>query len=84
MIATALLVVAGFVIVSAASSSGTTLVGLPARFALPMCAATAVGRLLFAFRNWRFPACDAYLGKAMIPSSWSHCGTPLRLGPRTG
>lgn len=36
------------------------------------------GMLLFSFRNWRCPACDAYLGRYMNPRHCSACGALLR------
>lgn len=78
MLATVPLVVAVFVAATADASAGTTLVGIPTDIALPLCVATAVGTIVFALWNWRCPACNAYLGKAMSPSFCSHCGAPLR------
>src|SRR5882724_3558100 len=37
-----------------------------------------VGALVVSFRNWRCPACNAYLGKASNPRFCSECGVPLR------
>ncbi len=30
--------------------------------------------LFFSFRNWRCPACNAYLGRSLFVSSCSRCG----------
>ena len=36
-----------------------------------------LGVVLFSLKNWRCPACNAYLGKGMAPSFCSKCGIPL-------
>jgi hypothetical protein len=34
--------------------------------------------LIFSFRNWRCPACDKYLGKAIGPRFYAKCGVALQ------
>ena len=36
-----------------------------------------VGITVFTFRNWRCPACNGYLGRAMSPKFCPKCGAQL-------
>ncbi len=57
---------------------GATFAGVPQSYVLCAALAGIAGLVLFSFRNWRCPACDRYLGRAMNPSFCSRCGVPLR------
>ena len=57
---------------------GSTFAAIPQSYLLVIALAGLAGLVLFSFRNWRCPACDRYLGKAMNPSFCSRCGVPLR------
>ena len=37
-----------------------------------------IGLLIFSLTNWRCPACNKYLGKALNPRICSKCGVALR------
>jgi hypothetical protein len=39
--------------------------------------AFVIGALAFSFRNWRCPACNSYLGKAISPKFCHRCGVEL-------
>jgi MFS family permease len=54
-----------------------TVFGLPAQIAGPVLIALVLGVLLFSFRNWRCPACNKYLGRAIHPKFCQNCGVAL-------
>ena len=78
LIAVVPVLLAAVTIGAADEATGTTIGGLPLSYALPVAIVAILGLLLFSFTNWRCPACNAYLGKAISPAFCSHCGTPLR------
>ena len=39
--------------------------------------AVLIGLIIFSLKNWRCPACNGYLGKAISPRFCSRCGAPL-------
>jgi hypothetical protein len=44
----------------------------------PVLAFVGIGQYLFiVFTNWKCPACDRYLGKAMYPTKCAGCGADL-------
>ena len=45
---------------------------------LPTLIMLVAAVLIFTFRNWRCPACDKYLGKAMNPKFCHKCGVALQ------
>ena len=46
--------------------------------AYPIIFFVVIGLLLiFSFRNWRCPACEGYLGRAISPKFCSKCGANL-------
>jgi hypothetical protein len=45
---------------------------------LALGAPAAMMALAFSVKNWRCPACDAYLGKRANPSACPKCGALLR------
>jgi hypothetical protein len=40
--------------------------------------AVLIGAVAYAFRNWRCPACDSYLGRTLNPRFCPKCGAELR------
>lgn len=54
------------------------LFGIPLAIWGPTLGVIVVGLLLFSLRNWRCPACDKYLGKAMNPRFCAKCGVALQ------
>lgn len=40
--------------------------------------AVILGVLIFSLQNWRCPACNGYLGKAISPRFCSKCGAALQ------
>lgn len=45
---------------------------------LPFALVFVFGALLFSLKNWRCPACNRYLGKAINPRFCGKCGAPLQ------
>jgi len=37
-----------------------------------------ISLLIFSLRNWRYPACDGYIGRVLNPKICSKCGAELR------
>jgi len=58
--------------------AGDSLGGVPGRLLTGVGIAVIVAAVLFSFRNWRCPACDGYLGKAISPNFCLKCGAPLQ------
>ncbi|QQR74565.1 MAG: hypothetical protein IPJ17_02955 [Holophagales bacterium] len=69
---------AAVLIGTANEATGKTLGGVPLSYALPAAFVAIIGVLLFSLKNWRCPACDGYLGKAISPRFCARCGTPLQ------
>jgi hypothetical protein len=62
----------------AAEGESNTVFGAPISTLVPTMILFVIGIVIFSFRNWRCPACDKYLGKAMSPRFCSKCGVPLQ------
>ena len=54
-----------------------TILGLPRDVVGPAFLAIVAAGLLYSFRNWRCPACNSYLGRALKPSYCQDCGVEL-------
>ncbi len=78
MFATIPFVLVAVLFVTADESTGTTLGGLSLAYAAPVMIAVILGMFAFAFKNWRCPSCNAYMGKAWSPAFCSRCGVPLQ------
>lgn len=69
-------VLAGLFILGDQGSSGA--LGVPIELLGGVLAVLLVGVLIFSLKNWRCPACNAYLGKGMGHSFCPKCGVALR------
>jgi hypothetical protein len=56
-----------------------SILGLPSHFVGPAFLAIMAGGLLYSFRNWRCPACNRYLGRALKPRYCQNCGIELEV-----
>ena len=54
------------------------LFGIPSEVWGPVFLVLAIGALLFSLWNWRCPACEKYLGKAISPRFCPKCGVALQ------
>lgn len=71
--------IVGFVALArAGQADGENLMGVPLLVWAAAFLALVVGVLVFAFRNWRCPACGKYLGREMGPRFCSKCGVALQ------
>jgi len=52
--------------------------GLPEAVVGAAALAIILAALVFSIYNWRCPACNRYLGKAINPAFCSKCGAQLR------
>lgn len=60
------------------SSEGKDAVlGIPLAVVGPAAVVLILGGLGFSLYNWRCPACNKYLGKAMSPKFCAKCGVEL-------
>jgi len=57
---------------------GPPVVDLSQGVVLPACVIVILAVLAFSWRNWRCPACDAYLGRGTGPRFCPRCAAPLR------
>ncbi len=51
--------------------------GIPVAVVGPVAFVLVLGALAFSLFNWRCPACNKYLGKAISPKFCSNCGVEL-------
>ena len=51
--------------------------GLPPNTVLTISFALIISVLIFSLLNWRCPACNKYLGKAINPKFCAKCGVQL-------
>ncbi len=51
--------------------------GVPPAVVGPVGLVLILGALAFSLYNWRCPACNKYLGKAISPKFCSRCGVEL-------
>ena len=58
--------------------AGGVLFGVPSEVWGPAFLVLAIGALLFSLWNWRCPACEKYLGKAINPRFCVKCGVALQ------
>ena len=70
----------GLALVSGAATGGAlpAALGVSTDAMLSGVVGVLVGLVCFAVRNWRCPACDTYLGRALSPRSCGGCGLGLR------
>ena len=72
------LVAVMIVLVMSSEGQSATIPGVPENVLLPTALFFVAGALAFSFKNWRCPACNGYLGKAMSPKFCVKCGAPLQ------
>lgn len=66
------------VIVLLVSSEGKdSVLGIPITIAGPGAIVLILAGLAFSLYNWRCPACNGYLGKAVSPKFCARCGVEL-------
>lgn len=56
---------------------GQALMGVGANAFAPVFLVALAAVTIFTFRNWRCPACNGYLGKAISPKFCPKCGAQL-------
>lgn len=54
-----------------------TMLGVPVATMVPVLFVVVVAAVAFSFRNWRCPACRAYLGRKFNPRHCPGCGAEL-------
>lgn len=59
------------------SEGKDAVMGVPITIILPVAGVLIVAVLVYSIINWRCPACNKYLGKAMSPKFCTHCGAEL-------
>ena len=57
---------------------GICFVGLPCSAMQILALGSVLYLLIFSLKNWRCPACNGYLGKAISPRFCSKCGAALQ------
>ena len=57
---------------------GSSVFGLPSEVLAIVGLVLVVGAVAFTFYNWRCPACEKYLGRAINPRFCQKCGFKLR------
>jgi hypothetical protein len=57
-------------------TSGAIL-GVPPEITGPILIGSVLVLVVFSFRNWRCPACNKYLGRAIHPKFCQNCGVAL-------
>jgi hypothetical protein len=67
-----------FALALSENRSTGTLLGMPAGVVASITLVVVAAALVFSFRNWRCPACNAYLGRTMNPRHCQNCGAALR------
>ncbi|GAB4372907.1 MAG: hypothetical protein Kow0062_09610 [Acidobacteriota bacterium] len=60
------------------SQGKDAILGIPIAMAGAAGLVLILGGLVFSFYNWRCPACNRYLGKAINPGFCARCGVELR------
>lgn len=66
------------VILLLVSSEGQdSVLGIPITIAGPGAVVLILAGLVFSLYNWRCPACNGYLGKAISPKFCARCGVEL-------
>lgn len=78
IIATVPFLAAALLLVFAVDPRTETLFGMSSVVWAPVFAALGAVAVVVAFRNWRCPACDKYLGRTMNPNFCPKCGVGLR------
>ena len=59
------------------SEGKETILGIPLTVAGPAAIVVILGGLAYSLFNWRCPACNKYLGKAISPKFCAKCGVEL-------
>jgi hypothetical protein len=59
------------------SEGKDSIMGLPLAIAGPGAIVLILAGLVFSLYNWRCPACNGYLGKAISPKFCARCGVEL-------
>lgn len=78
LIATAPFMLALFSMFMLEDAGPEGLFGIPSSVMVPIFIIFAIGIFIFSFSNWRCPACNSYLGKAMSPKFCQKCGAKLQ------
>jgi hypothetical protein len=60
------------------SEGKEAVLGIPLTIAGPAAIVLILGGLAFSLYNWRCPACNKYLGKAISAKFCSKCGVELK------
>lgn len=69
--------IVAMIILLALSESKGAVLGVPLRLAGPVFFVCVLGAVAFSLYNWRCPACNKYLGKAIGPKFCARCGVEL-------
>ena len=72
-----ILLIIGLAILGDKAQKGSV-AGLSADALIGFLFAYILGLLIFSLKNWRCPACNAYLGKNMGPDFCPKCGVALK------
>jgi hypothetical protein len=67
----------GFIALLSVEGNSVGVFGLPPNIVLGIAFALIISVLIFSLFNWRCPACQKYLGKAINPKFCVKCGVQL-------
>ena len=71
-------IILAFIALLSVEGNPTGIFGLPSNIVLGISFALIISVLIFSLFNWRCPACNKYLGKAINPKFCAKCGVQLR------
>jgi hypothetical protein len=71
-------IILAFIALFSAEANPTGIFGLPPNIVLGITFALIISVFIFSLFNWRCPACNKYLGKAINPKFCAKCGVQLR------
>lgn len=70
--------VIALVLLLALSKGRESVLGMPMSVFGPIAFVLVLGGLAFSLYNWRCPACNKYIGKAMNPRFCAKCGVEFK------
>ena len=71
-------ILAILVVVFSLDHAESSLFGIDTNVLAMVGGAVVLAYLMFSIWNWRCPACDGYMGKAMNPTFCAKCGARLK------
>jgi hypothetical protein len=71
-------IILAFISLVSVEGNPSGIFGLPPNIVLGIAFALIISVLIFSLFNWRCPACNKYIGKAISPKFCARCGVQLR------